>query len=124
MTKAVSAARKALDKADPDRPAEALPLLREAAEQLTIAIDEAMAATILQEGATLRQVGTLAGLSENAVGPRLARTEELGAYSSETGRVTATGVTRALYDLEQGRHKKADATEPQQLRFRARRPTD
>lgn len=125
MTRAVQAAKQALEEADPERPGEALPHLRRAAEQLTIAIDEAMAAVVLEEGATLRQAGTLAGLSENAVGPRLARTEDLGAYSSETGRVTATGVTRALYDLEQGRHQKAAAPAANQpLRFRARRPSD
>jgi hypothetical protein len=73
----------------------------------------------------LRQAGTLAGLSENAVGPRLARTEDLGAYSSESGRVTSTGVARALYDLELGRHQKAaDQPGKPALRFRARRPTN
>jgi acyl-CoA reductase-like NAD-dependent aldehyde dehydrogenase len=125
VTRAVQAAKRALDQADPERPSQALPFLREAAEQLTVAIDEAMAAVILDEGGTLRQAGTLAGLSENAVGPRLARTEDLGAYSSETGRVTATGVTRALYDLEQGRHQKAaEAPAQPAMRFRARRPTN
>ena len=49
--------------------------MREAAERLTEGIDAAMAAVVLTAGGTLRQVGTLAGLSENAVGPRLARTE-------------------------------------------------
>ncbi len=125
VAKAVKAAQQALDQADPEKPSQALPLLREAAEHLNLAIDEAMAAVILEEGGTLRQAGTLAGLSENAVGPRLARTEELGAYSSDTGRVTATGVTRALYDKELGRHvKAADAPAKPALRFRARRPID
>ena len=125
VNRAVKAAQQALERVDPDRPSEALPYLREAAEQLTIAIDEAMAASILEEGSTLRQAGSLAGLSENAVGPRLARTEDLGAYSTETGRVTATGVTRALYDLELGRHQKAaSAPGKPALRFRARRPSN
>lgn len=125
MARALKAAKKALDQADPERPSEALPFLREAAEQLTVAIDEAMAAAILEDGGNLRQVGTLAGLSENAVGPRLARTEDLGAYTSPAGRVTATGVTRALYDRELGRHQKAAAPpENPALKFRARRPND
>ena len=89
-----------------------------------------MASAILEEGATIRTAGALAGLSENAVGPRLARTRDLGAYSAETGRVTAKGVERALYDLEQGRHQPAPAAAPPAaatkpaapLRFRARRP--
>jgi len=125
VSRAVKQALQALEQVDPERPSEALPFLREAAEQLTVAIDEAMAAAILADGGTLRQVGNLAGLSENAVGPRLARTEDLGAYSSETGRVTATGVTRALYDLELGRHQKAAAAPAKPpMRFRARRPSD
>ena len=37
----------------------------------------AMAAAVLEEGTSLRQVGQLANLSENAVGPRLARTARL-----------------------------------------------
>ena len=62
-----------------------------------------MAAVLLEEGGTIRQAGALAGLSENAVGPRLARTDDLAAYTSEAGRVTAKGVERALYDIELGR---------------------
>ena len=60
-------------------------------------------------------------------GPRLARTSLLAAYGSESGRVTASGVERARYDLEQGRHRTAEpaegdtATRP--MRFRARRTT-
>ena len=94
-------ARAALEEVDPTTPSVALPHLRDAAEHVSAAIDEAMAAVILEEGATLRTAGALAGLSENAVGPRLARTRDLGAYSAEAGRVTAKGVERALYDLEQ-----------------------
>lgn len=117
------AAKEALDRVDPDKPSEALPLLREASENLTEAIDAAMAAVILEEGGTIRQAGALAGLSENAVGPRLARTESLAAYSSEAGRVTARGVERALYDLELGRHQKPKDEPAKPLRFRARRPS-
>jgi len=124
VAQAVKAAREALDRVDPDKPSEALPLLREAAENLTEAIDAAMAAVILGEGGTIRQAGALAGLSENAVGPRLARTASLAAYTSDAGRVTAKGVERALYDLELGRHIETDQDEPRRpLRFRARRPS-
>ena len=83
-----------------------------------------MAAVLLEEGGTIRQAGQLAGLSENAVGPRLARTPSLAAYTSDAGRVTATGVERARYDLELGRHQEMDKDEPTKpLRFRARRPS-
>ncbi len=121
---AVTRARKALAAADPGDPAAALPLLREAQEHLTAAIDEAMAAAVV-EGETLRSAGALAGLSENAVGPRLARTRILAAYQSEEGRVTAAGVERARYDVEQGRHAPLPpgAAPPAPMRFRPRRPT-
>jgi len=124
VAQAVKAAQKALDRIDPAKPSDALPLLREATDHLTQAIDAAMAAVVLEEGGTIRQAGQLAGLSENAVGPRLARTEDLAAYSSETGRVTAKGVERALYDIELGRHQKPSPQDPvKPLRFRARRPS-
>ena len=122
---AIQAAASALALADAAAPAAALPLLREAQQHLTVAIDEAMAAVLVTEGGSIRTTGALAGLSENAVGPRLARTRLLAAYGSESGRVTAAGVERARYDLEEGRHR--DGTDlpepPTPMRFRARRPT-
>ena len=122
---AIRAATTALTAADPATPAAALPLLREAQQHLTVAIDEAMAAVLVTEGGSIRTAGALAGLSENAVGPRLARTRLLAAYGTETGRVTAAGVERARYDLEEGRHR--DGTDlpepPAPRRVRARRPT-
>jgi len=122
VAEAVKAALEAIQRIDPEKPSEALPLLREASENLTEAIDAAMAAVILEEGSTIRQAGQLAGLSENAVGPRIARAPSLAAYSEETGRVTAKGVERARYDMERGRHEEQD--EPvKPMRFRARRPS-
>jgi len=120
----VTAAQQALGRVDPDRPSEALPHLREASERLAEAIDEAMAAVILQEGGSIRAAGALAGLSENAVGPRLARTAPLAAYTADTGRVTAKGVERALYDLERGHATPDDDAAKPPLRFRARRSKD
>lgn len=122
VAEAVKAAQEALKRVDPDQPSDALPLLREASENLTEAIDAAMAAVVLEDGGTIRQAGQLAGLSENAVGPRLARAPMLAAYSEPTGRVTAKGVERARYDLERGRLEEQD--EPvKPLRFKARRPS-
>lgn len=102
--------------------AAALPHLREAAERLTELIDESMATALLDGRASLRAAGAAAGLSENAVGPRLARTAALGAYANETGRVTAEGVRRAQFDAEVGlvRPPAAPATP---MRFKPRRPT-
>ena len=126
ISQSVKQARKALEQADKAEPATALPLLREAQDHLTAAIDEAMAAAVVVEGETLRSAGQLAGLSENAVGPRLARTSLLAAYQSDAGRVTASGVERARYDVEQGRHLPAaapDGTPAAPMRFRPRRST-
>lgn len=123
---ALAAAEDALRHVDPDRPSAALPHLRAAQDHLTRAIDEAMATAVLAEGSTIRTAGSLAGLSENAVGPRLARTSLLSAYAgADSGRVTASGVERARYDLEEGRHRRTDpGTAPNRpMRFRARRPT-
>ncbi len=124
LAAAIAAAQHALTTADPADPEQALPHLREAQLKVTEALDEAMAAAVLTEGSTIRQTATLAGLTENAVGPRLARTSLLAAYR-EGDRVTRTGVERARYDLEEGRHKVSPPTpddERPPLRFRARRP--
>ena len=127
VAEAVAAAEAELAQVDAEQPDEALPHLRAAQEHLTAAVDEAMAAAIVEAGSSIRTAGMLAGLSENAVGPRLARTSLLAAYGSDTGRVTASGVERARYDLEQGRHRPADEAEgdsaKKPLRFRARRTT-
>ena len=125
VARALAAARAELDQVDADRPDEALPLLRAAQEHLTVALDEAMAASVV-DGGSLRSVGMLAGLSENAVGPRLAHTRLLRAYGDDTGRVTASAVVRARYDMEQGRHREEaepGAEQPKPMRFRARRNT-
>ena len=110
-----------LDAASGVEPASALPHLRSAADRLTRLIDESMAQAVLTGQASLRSAGAGAGLSENAVGPRLARTLALGAYANEDGRVTAAGVQRAQYDHESGTARPGAASEP--LRFKPRRTT-
>lgn len=99
---------------EPD--AEALAHLRDAADELTVLIDETMARAVVDEGASLRAAGANAGLTENAVGPRLARTRTLGGYANDAGRVTAAGVQRARYDKERG-----EPAPPPALRFTPRR---
>lgn len=102
---------------------EALPHLREAADRLTSLIDESLAEAVLSGKASLRSAGASAGLSENAVGPRLARTRTLGAYANDDGRVTAAAVERAKYDHETGAPRPAPAAPAQPMRFKPRRPT-
>ena len=106
-------------------PQEALPHLRAAADRLTDLIDESMAQAVLSGDASLRSAGAGAGLSENAVGPRLARTAALRAYANDDGRVTASGVERARYDQETGAVPPASAAPGAArppMRFKPRRP--
>ena len=107
LARLVDQARRALDEVDPQVPSSALPHLRVAAEHLSAAIDAAMAAVILEEGAHDPHRRRARRALRERRRPRLARTRDLGAYTSDAGRVTAKGVERALYDLEQGRHQPA-----------------
>lgn len=119
------AIRDALAAADASTaPAEALPHLRTAADRLTDLIDDTMARALVTGRTSLRSVGAGAGLSENAVGPRLARTPMLAPYANDSGRVTASGVERARYDHETGRAPEpGPEPEPRPpMRFRPRRP--
>lgn len=118
----LAAVRRALDEAEVRDCVGALPYLREAADRLTELIDEAMATAVLTGRASLRGAGAQAGLTENAVGPRLARTRSLGAYADDRGRVTAAGVERAKYDLETGQPRQP-AAPPAPMRFKPRRPS-
>jgi hypothetical protein len=118
----LDAVHQALHEAEGRDSVGALPYLREAADRLTELIDESMAAAVLTGQASLRSAGAHAGLTENAVGPRLARTLALGAYADDRGRVTAAGVERARYDLESGVPKQPAAA-PAPMRFKPRRPT-
>ena len=100
---------------------EALPHLREAADRLTSLIDESMAEALLSGKVSLRSAGAAAGLTENAVPPRLGRTQTLGAYANEDGRVTAAGVERAKYDHESGTPRPAPPAAAAPMRLKPRR---
>lgn len=112
----LDAIRALLSLSEGESDAEALASLREAAEQLTTLIDETMARAVVDDGASIRAAGASAGLTENAVGPRLARTRTLGGYANDAGRVTAAGVERARYDKERGESAPAP-----KLQFKPRR---
>jgi hypothetical protein len=117
----LDAIRGHLDKADGEHAFAALPHLRQAADLLNGLLDDCMAAALLNTTASLASTAHQAGLTPNAVGPRLARTTLLGAYADNNGRVTATGLTRARYDHEQGSLR--PATQPDApMRFKPRRP--
>jgi len=119
----LGAVRRALDEAEARELVEAIACLREAADRLTEVLDESMAAAVLRRDASLRAAGARAGLTENAVGPRLARTRALGAYADERGRVTAAAVERARYDLESGMPRRPPP-ERAPMRFKPRRRTN
>ena len=112
-----------LDAAAQLPPDERLPYLRDAADRLAELIDESMAQAVLSGQASLRSAGARAGLTENAVGPRLARTKALGAYADAKGRVTASAVERARFEHELGTPRPAPDESPRPMRFRPRRPT-
>jgi hypothetical protein len=113
----------ALDRAEGHEAGEALPHLREAAERLAALIDETMAEGLLEGSVSLRSAGAAAGLTENAVPPRLARTRALGAYANEDGRVTKAAIDRARYDHESGTPRPAPAPAAKPMRFKPRRST-
>lgn len=113
---ALNRIRELLAAAEGEPDVDALVPLREAANELTALIDETMARAVVDDGSSIRAVGASAGLTENAVGPRLARTRTLGGYANDAGRVTASGVERARYDKERGEPAPAP-----QLRFTPRR---
>jgi hypothetical protein len=114
--------RAALAEAAEKDAGEALPHLRAAADRLTALIDESMAEALLAGKVSLRSAGAAAGLTENAVPPRLARTQTLGAYANDDGRVTAAAIERAKYDHESGTPKPAPAPAAAPMRFKPRRP--
>lgn len=118
----LNAIRMCLDAAREVSAFDALPHLREAADWLASLLDETMAAAVLSGQASLRSAGHQAGLTENTVGPRLARTQALGAYADARGRVTATGIERAKYDHESGTPRPAPETTTT-MRFTPRRST-
>ena len=118
----LDAVRMCLDAASGRLAVDALPHLRKAADQLADLLDETMAAAVLNGQASLRSAAHQAGLTDNAVGPRLARTQTLGAYADPRGRVTADGVRRARYDHESGTPRHAPKTTTA-MRFKPRRST-
>ena len=120
----LQALRDALAAAEQQPADEALPHLREAADRLAELIDGQLAEAVVHQRASLRSAGQKVGLSENAVGPRLARTAALAPYANDEGRVTAAAVERARYDAETGAPPPAaKPTASAPMRFKSRRPS-
>ncbi|WIM87447.1 hypothetical protein PT015_21825 [Candidatus Mycobacterium wuenschmannii] len=116
--------RKHLDQAESsDSAAEVLQHLRLALTEVSQLLDEQLANAVVDDELSLAAAGKYAGLTENAVGPRLARTARLAPYVTTGTRVTAEDVRRAR------QHKYANqplppAAPPEPMRFKPRRKTN
>jgi hypothetical protein len=86
-------------------------------------LDEQLASAVVDDELSLAAAGKHAGLTENAVGPRLASTSRLAPYASTGGRVTAEDVKRARRD-KYTREPLPPAAPAEPMRFKPRRKTN
>ena len=113
--------RKHLDQAESsEAAAEVLQHLRFVLTEVGRLLDEKLASAVVDDELSLAAAGKHAGLTENAVGPRLANTSRLAPYATTGGRVTAEDVKRAR------QHKYANQPLPpaapaEPMRFKPRR---
>ncbi|WP_024793633.1 hypothetical protein [Tomitella biformata] len=118
--------RAALAHAESADPPTALEHLRVVLDEASRLLDEQLASAVLDHDLSLRSAGAKAGLTENAVGPRLAGTPMLAAYARPDGRVMAKDIQRARYDKQTGQTATppatASTTKPP-MRFKPRRNT-
>lgn len=83
-------------------------------------LDEQLARAVVDDEMSIAAAGKSAGLTENAVGPRLASTPRLNPYVSSGDRITAEDVKRARNDKHANTPlPPAPSTEP--MRFKPRR---
>jgi len=103
-----------------DTTAQALQYLRLVLTEVSELLDEQLARAVVDDEMSLAAAGKSAGLTENAVGPRLANTARLAPYVTTGGRVTAEDVKRARYD-NYARTPLPPAAPPEPMRFKPRR---
>ncbi|MDZ7883205.1 MAG: hypothetical protein U5N53_09950 [Mycobacterium sp.] len=101
---------------------QALRHLRSVLTEVSQLLDEQLARAVVDDEMSIAAAGKSAGLTENAVGPRLASTARLNPYVSNGERITAEDVKRARND----KHARTPLpptppTEP--MRFKPRRNT-
>ncbi|WP_235848246.1 hypothetical protein [Mycolicibacterium holsaticum] len=82
-------------------------------------IDEMLADAVVDAELSIRAAAQKAGLTENAIGPRLANTPKLAGYAAD-GRVNTRGVERARYDKETGIAPPPVEAKPMQFKRRRR----
>ncbi|MBU9763544.1 hypothetical protein FR943_06770 [Mycobacterium sp. TNTM28] len=100
--------------------ADALQHLRLVLTDVGRLLDEQLARAVVDDEMSLAAAGKNAGLTENAVGPRLANTARLAPYATGGSRVTAEDVKRARND-KHARTPLPPAASPEPMRFKPRR---
>lgn len=114
--------RSELARAEKADPATALTHLRAVLDDVGGLIDETLADAVVDAELSLRAAAEKVGLTENAIGPRLATTAKLAGYAAD-GRVNAKGVMRARYDKETGiAPPPAPPPDAKPMQFKRRRP--
>lgn len=104
-----------------DTAAQALQHLRLVLTEVGALLDEQLARAVVDDEISIAAAGKSAGLTENAVGPRLASTPRLAPYTT-TGRVTADDIKRARND-KWANTPLPPAAPPEPMRFKPRRNT-
>ncbi|TRW86195.1 hypothetical protein FK535_06895 [Mycolicibacterium sp. 018/SC-01/001] len=99
---------------------QALRHLRSALTEVSLLLDEQLARAVVDDEMSIAAAGKSAGLTENAVGPRLASTPRLNPYASNGARLTAEDVKRARND-KHARNPLPPATPAEPMRFKPRR---
>jgi hypothetical protein len=113
--------RSHLDQAESsDSTAQVLQHLRSVLTEVGQLLDEQLASAVVDDELSIAAAGKHAGLTENAVGPRLASTARLAPYSTSGGRVSAEDVKRARQD-KYTRQPLPPAAAAEPMRFKPRR---
>ena len=99
---------------------QALRHLRSILAEVSRLLDEQLARAVVDDEMSIAAAGKSAGLTENAVGPRLANTPRLSPYVSRGNRITAEDVKRARND-KHGRNPLPPAPPAEPMRFKPRR---
>jgi hypothetical protein len=100
--------------------AQVLQHLRSVLTEVGQLLDEQLASAVVDDELSLAAAGKHAGLTENAVGPRLANTARLAPYATAGGRVTAEDVKRARQH-KHARKPLPPAAPAEPMRFKPRR---
>jgi hypothetical protein len=101
---------------------QALEHLRSVLTEVSQLLDEQLARAVVDDEMSIAAAGKSAGLTENAVGPRLANTPRLNPYVTAGDRITAEDVRRARND-KHARNPLPPAPAAKPMRFKSRRNT-